>query len=436
VPGLIAPGLIASAYAALATLAAPALRVMLRRRVRRGKEIAARLPERWGEDATPRPPGRLLWLHGASVGEAMSLLPVLAVLAELAPDLTMLVTTGTVSSGALLARRLPELGLRAQVLHRFVPLDVPAWAARFLAHWRPDAAGFVESEIWPNIIAACVRAGLPLVLLNARLSPRSAAGWRRAGAFGRRQFAAFASIQAQSDADAARFSALGGRRVSVAGNLKFAAAPLPVDAPELERLRLRLAGRPVWLAASTHPGEEEPILAAHEALAARHPRLLTIIAPRHPERGADVAGLAAAASTRRALGEDPPDAAGVWVADTLGELGLLYRLAQTVFVGGSLVPHGGQNPLEPARLGCAVAIGPHTHNFAAVTEELTAAGALTQVADAAALVAWVDAMLADAARRAEMGGAGIAASRRHGDLPRQVAVTLLDLLTPSRGCPA
>jgi len=433
---LTLPGLIASAYATLATLAAPALRVMLRRRVRRGKEIAARLPERWGEDATPRPPGRLLWLHGASVGEAMSLLPVLAALAELAPDLTVLVTTGTVSSGALLARRLPELGLQAQVLHRFVPLDVPAWVARFLAHWRPDAAGFVESEIWPNIIAASVRAGLPLALLNARLSPRSAAGWRRAGAFGRRQFAAFASIQAQSEVDAARFSALGGVRVSVAGNLKFAAAPLPVAAPELERLRKRLAGRPVWLAASTHPGEEEPILAAHGTLAARHPRLLTIIAPRHPERGVEVAGLAAAvASTRRALGEDPPDAAGVWVADTLGELGLLYRLAQTVFVGGSLVPHGGQNPLEPARLGCAVAIGPHTHNFAAVVEELAAAGALTQVADAAALVAWVDAMLADAARRAEMGEAGIAASRRHGDLPRQVAVTLLDLLTHPRGCP-
>ena len=436
-PRLIVPNLIAPTYAMLATLAAPALRLMLRRRVRRGKEIAARLPERWGEDATPRPPGRLLWLHGASVGEAMSLLPVLAELAESAPDLTMLVTTGTVSSGALLARRLPELGLQARVLHRFVPLDVPRWVARFLAHWRPDAVAFVESEIWPNIIAACVRAKLPLMLLNARLSPRSAAGWRRAGAFGRRQFAAFASIQAQSEVDAARFSALGGRQVGVAGNLKFAAAPLPVSLPELERLRERLAGRPVWLAASTHPGEEEPILAAHMALAAQHPRLLTIIAPRHPERGADVAALAGAvASTRRALGEDPPDTAGVWVADTLGELGLLYRLAQTVFVGGSLVPHGGQNPLEPARLGCAVAIGPHTHNFAAVVEELAAAGALTPLADAAALVAWVDALLADTARRAAMGDAGIAASRRHGDLPREVATTLLDLLASRHGCPA
>ncbi len=430
------PRLIAPTYASLATLAQPALRAMLRARVRRGKEIAARLPERWGEDATPRPVGRLLWLHGASVGEAVSVLPVLSSLAQAAPDLTVLLTTGTVSSAAVLARRLPELGLE-RVLHRFVPLDVPAWAARFLAHWRPDAAAFVESEIWPNLLAACARAKVPLMLLNARLSARSAASWQRSGAFGRHQFAAFACIQAQSEADAARLSGLGGRAVSSPGNLKFAALPLPVDAPELERLRRRLAGRPLWLAASTHPGEEPAVLEAHAALSARHPRLLTIVAPRHPERGPHLARLAAAdATARRALGEDPPSVAGIWIADTLGELGLLFRLAQVVFVGGSLVAHGGQNPLEPARLGCAVAIGPHTGNFAAVVEALSAAGALTQVADAAAMIGWVDAMLADPGRCATMGDAGIAASRRHGSLPGQVAAALLGLLPPSCRGPA
>ena len=401
---------------------------MLRARVRRGKEVAARLPERWGEDATPRPAGRLLWLHGASVGEAVSVLPVLAALAQTAPDLTVLLTTGTASSAAVLARRLPELGLE-RVLHRFVPLDVPAWAARFLAHWRPDAAAFVESEIWPNLIAACGRAKVPLMLLNARLSARSAAGWQRSGAFGRHQFAAFERIQAQSPADAERLASLGGRAVSSPGNLKFAALPLPVDAPELERLQGELDGRPVWLAASTHPGEEPAVLAAHTALATRHPRLLTVVAPRHPERGPQLAKLAApAAIARRALGEDPPRGTGIWIADTLGEMGLLLRLAPVVFVGGSLVAHGGQNPLEAARLGCAVAIGPHAGNFAAVVAALLAAEALAQVADAAAMAGWVNAMLTEPERRAAMGEAGIAASRRHGELPGQVAAALLGLL--------
>ncbi len=421
--------MIARLYAGAATLAAPALRGMLRRRLRRGKEIATRLRERWGEDGTARPDGKLLWLHAASVGEAVSVLPVLPVLAQQAPDLSVLLTTGTVTSAALLARRLPELGLETRVLHRFVPLDVPAWGARFLAHWRPDAAGFVESEVWPNLLAACARSGVPVMLLNARLSSRSAARWRWLGRFGRAQFARFACIQAQSPADAERLSALGGRNVSAPGNLKFAAAALPAAAAEVERLRALLAGRPAWLAASTHPGEEALAIEAHTTLLARHPALLTIIAPRHPERGAEVARLAAPLpATRRAAGEAPPASGGIWVADTLGELGLLYRATGLAFVGGSLVAHGGQNPLEAARLGCAVATGPHTGNFAEIVAILRDAGALAEVADGAALVGWLDAMLSDPAARAAMGDAGIAASRRHAGLPRQAAAALLGLL--------
>ena len=416
-------------YATAATLAAPALRLMLRRRLRRGKEIATRLRERWGEDGTARPDGRLLWLHAASVGEAVSVLPVLPVLARQAPDVSVLLTTGTVTSAALLARRLPELGLEARVLHRFVPLDVPGWAARFLAHWRPDAAGFVESEIWPNLIAACAARGVPMMLLNARLSARSAARWRLLGGFARAQFAAFARIQAQSEQDAARLAALGGGQISAPGNLKFAAGALPAPPAEVERLRALLAGRPVWLAASTHPGEESLALQAHRQLLAAHPGLLTIIAPRHPDRGAEVARLAGALPVaRRAVGEAPPAAAGIWVADTMGELGLLYRVAGLAFIGGSLVAHGGQNPLEAARLGCAVATGPHTGNFSEIVAALRAAGAVAEVGDAAALAAWLDAMLRDPAARAAMGDAGIAASRRHAELPRQTAAALLALL--------
>ena len=421
-------------YAAAAAGAAPLLRTMLRRRVARGKEIAARLPERWGEDATPRPPGRLLWLHAASIGETVSVLPVLTALRRMAPDLRVLLTTGTVTSAELLARRLPELGLADVVLHRFVPLDVPGWVARFLGHWRPDAGGLVESEIWPNLILAARARKIPLMLVNARLSPRSFARWRRMRGLARRLFGAFARVQAQSAGDAERLRQLGAASVGAPGNLKFAALPLPVSRLELQRLRHAIGERPVWLAASTHPGEEVVVLAVHRALAPRHPGLLTIIVPRHPERGPEILRLAEdVPRTLRSRGEGPPEAPGIWVADTLGELGLFYSAAGLAFVGGSLVPHGGQNPLEPARLGCAVAVGPHVRNFAEPVSVLEAAGALVRVADATALADWVGALLADRGQRVAMGEAGIAAARKHGDLPRELAAILLCLLPERAG---
>ena len=421
--------MLAGLYAAAAAGAAPLLRIMLRGRVARGKEIATRLPERWGKDATPRPRGRLLWLHAASIGETVSVLPVLTALHRMAPDLRVLLTTGTVTSSDLLARRLPELGLADVVLHRFVPLDVPGWVARFLGHWRPDAGGLVESEIWPNLILAARARKIPLMLVNARLSPGSFARWRRMRGLARRLFGAFARVQAQSAGDAQRLRQLGAASVGAPGNLKFAAPPLPVSRPELHRLRHAIGERPVWLAASTHPGEDARVIAVHRTLAPRHRGLLTIIVPRHPERGPEILPLAQGVPmTLRSRGEGPPEAAGIWVADTLGELGLFYSAVGIAFVGGSLVPHGGQNPLEPARLGCAVAVGPHVRNFAEPVAVLEAAGALARVADAPALADWVGALLADHGQRAAMGEAGIAAARKHGDLPREVAAMLLDLL--------
>jgi 3-deoxy-D-manno-octulosonic-acid transferase len=395
------------AYAALATLSAPALRLWLRRRAAGGKEIAVRLPEREGIDPTPRPPGTLLWLHAASVGESVSILPVLA---ALPPDVQVLLTTGTVTSATLLAQRLPELGLEARVRHRFAPHDIPAWADRFLDHWRPDVAGFVESEIWPNLLHACRARSIPTMLVNARISPRSFARWQRLPALSLPLFAGFTLAQAQSPAVAARLRSLGAPRVVEGGNLKFAAAPLPCDEAELARLRRQTAGRPLWLAASTNPGEEALLLPVHDALAARFPGLLTILVPRHPERGAEIAGLAAPRpAPRRSQGEGPPAATGLWIADTLGELGLLYRLVGHAFVGRSLVPLGGQNPLEPARLGCAVAVGPHVFNFPEAVDTLEAAGGLARVADAVALTDWVAGMITDPARAAAMGRAGQAA---------------------------
>lgn len=406
-------------WAAATTVAAPALRLMLRARQARGKEIAGRLAERRGIDATPRPPGRLIWLHAASVGETMSILPVLPLLAERA---TVLLTTGTATSAKLLAQRL-DATLLSRVLHRFVPLDVPAWVARFLDHWRPDAAGFVESELWPNLLAGCRSRRIPMMLVNARLSERSLSRWRRAPGLARQLLGGFAAIQPRSETDAARLRSLGCAGLAEPGDLKLAADPLPVDAQELQRLHAVLAGRPVWLAASTHPGEEDVVIAAHQALARDHPGLLTIIVPRHPERGREVASAAC-----RSRGEGPPDE-GVWIADTLGEMGLWYRLAPLALVGRSLIaPGGGQNPLEPARLACAIAVGPHTANFTDHVALLRDAGALTVVASAEELTHWAGGLLSDPDRCAAIGKAGQVAVQRNADLPRRTAAALLDLM--------
>ncbi|MDE2517534.1 MAG: 3-deoxy-D-manno-octulosonic acid transferase [Rhodospirillales bacterium] len=406
---------------------------MLARRLARGKEVAGRLRERRGLDATPRPPGPLLWLHAASVGETVSILPVLA---HLVPACQVLLTTGTVTSAALAARRLPEMGLGTQVLHRFVPLDVPRWARRFLAHWRPDAACFVESELWPNLLAACRARGVPMALINARMSAKSLTGWQLLPRLAAWLLGGFAWVQAQSEADAARLRSLGATRVTAPGDLKFAAPALPADPAMLDACTTLLGNRPRWLAASTHPGEDATIFAAQAALLATRPDLLCILVPRHPERGAEIqraAQAAGLAATRRAAGQAPPAPGGIWVADTLGELGLWYRLCRIAFVGRSLAaPGGGQNPLEGARLGCAVAVGPMTDNFAAATQALAAAAALTRVGDAAALAGWVARMLDDPAACAAAGTAGQAAAARYAELPAQTAAALLKLLERDR----
>jgi 3-deoxy-D-manno-octulosonic-acid transferase len=411
------------------TLAGPALRYHLRRRAGRGKEILARLPERWGDDDTPRPTGRLLWLHAASVGETTSLLPVLSELA--ATEVSVLLTTGTATSAALMARRLPELGLRDRVLHRFVPLDVPAWAARFLDHWRPDAAGFVESELWPNLLAACRRRDIPLMLINARISAGSLRAWRRAPAMARSVLRSFARIHARGPEDEARLRALGASNVSSPGDLKFAASPLPADQALLTALRGQFGDRPVWVAASTHPGEETEIAAAHAILVRDHPGLLTIVVPRHPERGAELA--AALRAPRRAAGEAPPSEAGLWIADTIGELGLWYRLAHAAFVGRSLLPPGGgQNPLEPVQLRCPVIAGPYTGNFADHVSLLREVGAIDEVTDSAALAAAVSALLCDEAERGSRADRAFDAVQLYAGLPGLTAEALLGLLPPVR----
>jgi 3-deoxy-D-manno-octulosonic-acid transferase len=416
-------------YAGASGLAAPALRWHLRSRARRGREDPARLAEREGFGAA-RPEGPLLWVHAASVGESLSALPLLSALRAKAPALAFLVTTGTVTSAELLPRRLPP-SLAERVLHRYAPLDLPAWVARFLDGWRPDAAVFVESELWPNTLAACRARGVPMFLANARFSGRAARRWARfAPGVLREMLEGFAGVWPQAEADAVRLAAAGAGNPRALGNLKWSADPLPAEPAALAALAEGIGGRPVFLAASTHPGEEEMVLAAHRALLPAFPDLLTIIAPRHADRGAAVLALAAAAGlshARRSLGAAPPPGSGIYVADTMGELGLLYRLARVAFVGGSLVPHGGQNPLEPARLGCPMLLGPHHWNFADVVAPLLAAGAARLVPNAAQLPLLVGEVLRDPAG---MGAAGRRSAAESGSVAEQMANALLESLPP------
>lgn len=416
--------MLGSGWAVTATLLAPALRLNLRRRAANGREIADRLQERFGLDPTPRPNGPLIWMHAASVGETMSILPVLE---GLLAHATVLVTTGTVTSQRLLDQRLPAIGRNERVLHRFAPLDVPAWVRTFLDHWRPDAACFVESELWPNQLAACRDRGIPLMLINARMSDRSFGRWQLVPGLARQMLNAFTMIRARGSADADRLRALGASRVENAGDLKYASPVLPADPAELRQLRALLGERPVWLAASTHPGEDEIIAEAHNRLTVTFPALLTIIAPRHPDRGAILSERLRA--PRRSQREMPPETAGLWIADTLGEMGLWYRVAPAVLVGRSLLPPGGgQNPLEPARLKCAIAVGPHTANFADHIALLRQADALAQVGDAASLAAFIVSMLSDPSRRSAMGHAAACAVNGFEDLPRRTAEAILSLL--------
>lgn len=386
----------------------------LRWRLGRGKEDAARLGERRGFAALPRPPGPLVWMHGASVGEALALLPLVERLRG--AGLAVLMTTGTVSSAAVLATRLP-----AGALHQFVPLDGPHAARRFLDHWRPDLAVFAESELWPNLLDAARRRGTPVALVNARMSARSFGRWGRVPALARALLDPLDLILAQSDADAARYAALSGRVVTSTGTLKYDAAPPPADAEALARLRAVVAGRPVWVAASIHAGEDVECCAVHAALKERLPGLLTILVPRRTERGpallAEAARLGLTADARSQGGAIGPGT-DLHVADTMGELGLFYRLGTAVFVGKSLVPDGGgQNPIEPAKLGNAVLHGPHVANFADVYTALDAGDGARTVADASALAEAVAGLLrvpdrcrvmGDAARRTVEAAGGAA----------------------------
>jgi len=393
-----------ASYRLAGYLAGPLARRKIRQRIREGKEDPRRVEERFGIASETRPDGPLVWLHGASVGESLAGLILIDAIGRERPDLRFLVTTGTVTSANLLAERLP-----ACAMHQYVPLDLPGAVARFVDHWRPNLALWLESEFWPNMLAALDRHAIPRVLVNGRVSSASYNRWSSLRPVIARLLEGFKVCLAQTDEDAQRLQSLGARHVLVTGSLKESAPPLPADDEAVRFLSDILGDRPRWVAASTHAGEEEVALAVHRNLTKSLPGLITFVVPRHPERGAEVAAIGRDMGlrvSRRAEGQLPAADCDVYVADTMGEMGLWYRLASVVFVGKSLAGSGGQNPWEPAVLNSAVLFGPDMTNFQEAADGLVSAGAARRVVDEDSLTEGVRDLLTDARQLQEMQAAG------------------------------
>ncbi|MBU2168864.1 MAG: 3-deoxy-D-manno-octulosonic acid transferase [Alphaproteobacteria bacterium] len=375
---------------------------LLAYRARKGKEDPARVDERLGQAGVGRPPGSLVWMHAISVGESLSLLPVIGLLAERRPDLSVLVTTGTITSARMMAQRLPE-----GVIHQYAPVDTPGAVSGFLDHWRPSVGLFVESELWPNLILEAQARGIPLMLASARITEHSAEGWKKRPAAARTLLDAFACILPQDDASAGRIADLGGRTDGRV-NLKLVGAPLPFDRKEFDRLSGAIGDRPVVVLASTHEGEEAALVQRLQAL---DPLPFLIVVPRHPERSgtiqADMAALGLSVAVR-SRDEMPGADTQVYLADTLNEMGLFLRLAEVVVLGGAFGPLigqgpvGGHNPLEPARLARPTLTGSDMSNWS-IAGAMVEAGGLEILTDLSQLAPRVAALLSDPDQARQIG---------------------------------
>ena len=382
-----------SLYRATTVALAPLARPWLDARARAGKEDAARLEERFGTYTQLRPAGRVMWFHAASVGESGVAIALIEALAPRDADVSFLLTTGTRTSAELAAKRAPP-----RTVHAYAPVDSADAVRKFFSHWRPDVGVFVESELWPNLILGAQAARLRLALVNARMSPKTLSRWQAWPAAANILLSPFDWISAADARTAEALSRLCDAPVAAPGNLKLAAPAPRVEAAARDAFAREIGARPVWLAASTHAGEDEIALAAHRQLLAEFPNALLIVAPRHPERGASVSSLAGNAPLRSL--NQPIGDAPVYVADTLGELGLLYSVASIALVAGSLLPTlKGHNPIEPAKIGSAILSGPHVESFQDVFDALFAAGGARRVSDAATLASAVASLWRDAAAR-------------------------------------
>jgi 3-deoxy-D-manno-octulosonic-acid transferase len=412
-------------YRALSWVAGAGAGAWLDARARRGKEDAARIGERYARYAQARPASTLVWLHGASIGESGVALTLIEALGARDASLSFVLSTGTRTSAELVERRAPP-----RTTHVYAPLDRPDVVRRFFDHWRPDLGVFVESEVWPNLILEAHARRIPLALVNARMSPKSLQQWKGLPAASRQLLNAFAFVSAADARTANALTELRGQAVRALGNLKLAAPAPCIDPQTRAALAAEIGARPVWLAASTHPGEDEIALAAHDQLRRTLPEALLILVPRHPERGQALADLADGAP-RRSRGA-PIGAASVYIADTLGELGALYDLSPVALVAGSLLPHlKGHNPVEPAKLGSAMITGPYVESFQDLFDELFAAGGAVVARATDDLAQAVTRLWSDDAARARQLEAARAVTAKGADAAEQTLAALQSLL-PAR----
>lgn len=376
------------------TLYPMVIRRYIEKRKKMGKEDVKRFNERVGRPNKPRPAGRLIWLHGASVGESISMLPLINRLLELYPDAHVMVTTGTTTSAEVMAKRLPE-----RAFHQYLPIDNPVFAARFVRHWQPTIALWFESEFWPAMLSTIKRRNIPLILINGRISNKSFKRWQQFDFVIKEILDCFTACLGQSEEDAYRLRVLGAKDAMCLGNLKYAGLPIPVDEDVKKEIQNEIGERPVWLVSSTHNDEEAKIGRYLKELIAKHQGLLTIIAPRHPNRGVEIRNTLRdkfqLTTALRSAGEKITPETDVYIADTIGEMGIWYELCPIVFIGGSLIPHGGQNFMEPSRCRDAVIVGPHMHNFTDAMNRAKRADGIIQVDETVDLIDMVDQLLSN-----------------------------------------
>jgi 3-deoxy-D-manno-octulosonic-acid transferase len=393
-----------SAYRLAGAAAFPMVGTYVAWRATKGKEDRTRRHERSGLAGKPRPDGPMIWAHAASVGETIAIIPLIESILDFGVNIVL--TTGTVTSAQVADDRLGE-----RIIHQFVPLDLKPAITRFLNHWQPDLAIVAESEIWPTTILELGQRRVPQVLVNGRLSERSFKSWKKRPHLAEALFENLAHVVAQSEIDAERFAALGARPVTVSGNLKVDTNPPPVDERALHNLRRQIGLRPTWAAVSTHDGEEEMAAEIHTMLRSRHPGLLSIVVPRHPDRALALAVEFAAMGLKvvlRSSGDRIRSDTDILLGDTIGEMGLYLRLTEIAFVGRSLTSEGGQNPLEPAMLETAVLSGRNVQNFREAYERLIDSGAAKIVLDRDTLAGAVNFLLINEGARHDMMAAGAA----------------------------
>ena len=370
------------------------IRRYIEKRKKMGKEDVKRFNERVGRPTKPRPAGRLIWLHGASVGGSISMLPLINRLLEIYTDAHVMVTTGTTTSAEVMAKRLPE-----RAFHQYLPIDNPVFAARFIRHWQPTIALWFESEFWPGMLSTIKRRNIPLILINGRISNKSFKRWQQFDFVIKEILDCFTACLGQSEEDAYRLRALGAKDAMCLGNLKYAGLPIPVDEEKKKEIQDEIGERPVWLVSSTHSDEEAKIGRYLKELSAKHEGLLTIIAPRHPTRGVEIRDILQdkyqLKTALRSANEKIQPETEVYIADTIGEMGIWYELCPIVFIGGSLIPHGGQNFMEPSRCRDAVIVGPHMHNFTDAMNRAKRADGIIQVDETVDLIDMVDQLLSN-----------------------------------------